>query len=63
MNIDETIKELIEKFTDENYFSEDEIRNNAIDNAVICVEYLIKFDLYNRNKWQTVKQELESMRL
>lgn len=53
--IEEQAKELYERFSIK---ADSYIEGKRC--ALLCVEYLIKFDLYNRLNWELVKNEIEN---
>lgn len=56
MSIEEEAKEIYNKFSNE--------AGSYIEGkrcALLCVDYLIKYDLYNRQRWLIIKQEINEM--
>lgn len=56
MSIEDEAKEIYNKFSNEagSYIEGKQC-------ALLCVDYLIKHDLYNRQRWEIIKQEISEM--
>jgi len=61
MTPEEKGAQIVKKFEDENYFSNEDILLNAKHNALICVNELIEATDYTQDYWIEVKSYIESI--